>query len=157
MVTDGPPAPSRRNAERDEDGISVDRRCFAFFHPPLGDEPLIFVEVALARGMASAVQPLLADGGDVLDPREADTAIFYAINNCQAGLVGISFGNFLIKQVVVELAHELPNLKTFATLSPIPGFLTWLASLGENAGDAIPGDEAEAVARLSVSGRHREE
>lgn len=137
--------------------LAGDRRCFAFFHPALGDEPLIFVEVALARGMARAVQPLLADGGDVLDPREADTAIFYAINNCQAGLVGISFGNFLIKQVVVELAHELPNLKTFATLSPIPGFRTWLASLGENAGDTISADEAEAVARLSVPGWHRKE
>ena len=136
--------------------LAGDRRCFAFFHPALADEPLIFVEVALTRGMASAVQPLLADDGDVFDPRQADTAIFYAINNCQAGLVGISFGNFLIKQVVVELAHELPNLKTFATLSPIPGYCSWLATLGKNGDETVSADEAEAVARLSVPGWHRD-
>lgn len=137
--------------------LAGDRRCFAFFHPALADEPLIFVEVALTRGMASAVQPLLADGGDVLDPREADTAVFYAINNCQAGLVGISFGNFLIKQVVVELAYELPNLKTFATLSPIPGFRAWLASLDKSANTAVSTDETEAIERLSTPGWHRDE
>ncbi len=137
--------------------LAGDRRCFAFFHPALADEPLIFVEVALTRGMASVVQPLLADGGDVLDPREADTAVFYAINNCQAGLVGISFGNFLIKQVVVELAYELPNLKTFATLSPIPGFRAWLASLDKSANTAVSTNETEAMERLSTPGWHRDE
>ena len=112
--------------------LADDRRCFAFFHPALPDEPLIFVEVALVRGIASAVQPLIAGTEDKLDPAKADAAIFYAINNCRVGLIGISFGNFLIKQVVVELAQELPGLKTFATLSPVPGFRAWLTSLADD-------------------------
>ena len=136
--------------------LADDRRCFAFFHPALADEPLIFVEVALTRGMASAVQPLLADGGEAFDPREADTAIFYAINNCQAGLVGISFGNFLIKQVVVELAREMPNLKAFATLSPIPRLRSWLATLGHDAESTIPADEAEALTHISTPDWHQD-
>lgn len=106
--------------------LAPDRRCFAFFHPALADEPLIFVEVALVRGIASAIQPLLArDRADeaVASP---NTAIFYSISNCQKGLKGISFGNFLIKQVVEELRLEIPGLKRFATLSPIPGFRRWL-------------------------------
>ena len=112
--------------------LADDRRCFAFFHPALRDEPLIFVEVALVKGLADAVQPLLDRSHPPADPREADTAIFYSINNCQIGLRGISFGNFLIKQVVSELAHELPNIKTYATLSPIPGFGNWLAKSRES-------------------------
>ena len=106
--------------------LAADRRCFAFFHPALPGEPLIFVEVALVRGMAEAVQPLLARDGDAGRAREADTAIFYSISNCQEGLRGISFGNFLIKQVVEELKAELPQLTRFATLSPVPGFRRWL-------------------------------
>lgn len=110
--------------------LASDRRCFAFFHPALRDEPLIFVEVALVRGMAGAVQPLLARDAvqqSVAAVRETtDAAIFYSISNCQSGLRGISFGNFLIKQVVEDLKHELPNLTTFATLSPVPGFRSWL-------------------------------
>jgi malonyl-CoA decarboxylase len=106
--------------------LDSDRRCYAFFHPRMPDEPLIFVEVALVKGMADSVQRLLDEKAPVLDPREADTAVFYSINNCQRGLDGISFGNFLIKRVVTLLSGEFANLKTFATLSPIPGFRRWL-------------------------------
>ena len=106
--------------------LDSDRRCYAFFHPRMPNEPLIFVEVALVKGLADSVQRLLDQKAPVQDPREADTAIFYSISNCQAGLAGISFGNFLIKRVVDLLAAEFRNLKTFATLSPIPGFRRWL-------------------------------
>ncbi|MCF8468281.1 MAG: malonyl-CoA decarboxylase [Sneathiella sp.] len=109
--------------------LDQDRRCFAFFHPALPDEPLIFVEVALVRGLASAIQPLLSREAERGDPTKADTAIFYSISNCQDGLKGISFGNFLIKQVVAELSKELPNLRHFATLSPVPGFMRWLTGV----------------------------
>ncbi len=114
--------------------LDKDRRCFAFFHPALPDEPLIFVEVALVKGLARAIPPLLSQEGKRGDPRKADTAIFYSISNCQDGLKGISFGNFLIKQVVSELSAELPNLKHFATLSPIPGFMRWLKGVNEATG-----------------------
>src|SRR4051812_16798550 len=110
--------------------LAPDRRCFAFFHPVLPDEPLIFVEVALVEGLATAVQPLLSRDTDEdvrgAQAERADTAIFYSISNCQDGLRGVSFGNFLIKQVVEELQAELPGLKRFSTLSPIPGFRRWL-------------------------------
>ena len=111
--------------------LQDDRRCFAFFHPALPDEPLIFVEVALIKGLADAINPLLDHRVEPIDPRMTDTAIFYSINNCQYGLRGISFGSFLIKQVVTELEREFPNIKQFATLSPIPGFRDWLASVRE--------------------------
>jgi malonyl-CoA decarboxylase len=110
--------------------LTADRRCFAFFHPALPDEPLIFVEVALVKGMSTSVQPLLDPRAEPGDPAKADTAIFYSINNCQKGLRRVSFGSFLIKQVAAELRDELPNLKTFATLSPVPGFRQWLAAQG---------------------------
>jgi malonyl-CoA decarboxylase len=106
--------------------LDSDRRCYAFFHPRMPEEPLIFVEVALVQGLSGSVQKLLDEKAPVQDPRKADTAIFYSINNCQRGLDGISFGNFLIKRVVSLLREELPNLKTFSTLSPIPGFRRWL-------------------------------
>jgi len=106
--------------------LDSDRRCYAFFHPRMPEEPLIFVEVALVKGLAASVQKLLDEKAPVQDPREADTAIFYSINNCQRGLDGISFGNFLIKRVVTLLSEEFSNLKTFSTLSPIPGFRRWL-------------------------------
>jgi malonyl-CoA decarboxylase len=109
--------------------LDSDRRCYAFFHPRMPREPLIFVEVALVKGLAGSVQDLLDEKAPVLDPGQADTAIFYSISNCQAGLAGISFGNFLIKRVVEELSAEFGNLKTFATLSPIPGFRRWLDPL----------------------------
>ncbi|MBJ3777289.1 malonyl-CoA decarboxylase [Acuticoccus mangrovi] len=103
-----------------------DRRLFGFFHPRLGDEPLIFVEVALTNEIPSAIGPILAERRDPIDPRTATTAVFYSISNCQDGLRGISFGSFLIKQVADDLARELPNLKNFVTLSPVPGFAKWL-------------------------------
>lgn len=103
-----------------------DRRCFAFFHPSMADEPLIFVEVALTKGIPSSVQDLLADGREEIEAEDADTAVFYSISNCQSGLAGISFGNSLIKQVVSDLARDLPGLSTFVTLSPIPGLSRWL-------------------------------
>jgi malonyl-CoA decarboxylase len=106
--------------------LDSDRRLYAFFHPRMPDEPLIFVEVALVAGIANNVQALLDLEAPVGDPNQADTAIFYSISNCQKGLAGISFGNFLIKRVVDHLSGEFKNLKTFATLSPIPGFRSWL-------------------------------
>ena len=106
--------------------LDSDRRCFAFFHPRMPSEPLIFVEVAMVSGMAADVQALLDVKAPVIDPRSADTAIFYSISNAQRGLAGISFGGFLIKRVVDQLSAEFPKLKTFATLSPIPGFCSWL-------------------------------
>ncbi|MCZ0812391.1 MAG: malonyl-CoA decarboxylase [Pseudomonadota bacterium] len=107
-----------------------DRRCFAFFHPAMPDEPLIFVEVALTRGTPGSVQALLTSERSTLREDEADTAVFYSISNCQAGLASISFGNSLIKQVAADLSAELPGLKTFVTLSPIPGLTRWLDSEG---------------------------
>lgn len=108
--------------------LASDRRCFGFFHPKMPDEPLIFVEVALVDGLAANVQALLDESAPIQDAGRADTAIFYSISNAQRGLAGISFGNFLIKRVVDVLTVEFAGLKTFATLSPIPGFRKWLDS-----------------------------
>ncbi len=102
--------------------LEGDRRCFAFFHPALPDEPLIFVEVALMDRMADAVPPLLDAQSTSDDPSRATTAVFYSISNCQPGLRGVSLGNFLIKNVVDVLSREFPRLKVFCTLSPIPAF-----------------------------------
>src|SRR5689334_14457644 len=104
----------------------VDRRCYAFFHPAMVDEPLIFVEVALTEAIPSAIAPLLAVERQPVPIDRARTAVFYSISNTQRGLGGISFGNFLIKQVVEELRRELPRLDTFVTLSPVPGFMQWI-------------------------------
>jgi malonyl-CoA decarboxylase len=125
--------------------LEADRRCYAFFHPALPEEPVIFIEVALTRGMSSKVQPLLAQDSPVVDPASADCAIFYSITNCQEGLRGVSFGNFLIKQVVEDLGREFPRLKTFATLSPIPGFRRWLV---DEAAARIGRPEHEQLAAL---------
>jgi malonyl-CoA decarboxylase len=111
--------------------LEADRRCFAFFHPQLPEEPIIFIEVALTRGMSAQVQPLLDIRSPVAAPQKADCAMFYSITNCQEGLRGISFGNQLIKQVAEELKREFPHLRRFATLSPIPGFRAWLDKHGE--------------------------
>lgn len=108
--------------------LESDRRCFAFFHPNMPGEPLIFVEVALVNGLATSVQTLLDEDAPILDLHQADTAIFYSISNAQPGLAGISFGNFLIKRVVGLLQQEFAGLQQFATLSPIPGFSRWLAA-----------------------------
>ena len=106
--------------------LQPDRRCFAFFHPQLPAEPLIFVEVALLPDMPDAIAPLIDKKSTALPPREFKVAAFYSISNCQPGLKGVSLGNFLIKRVAEELQRELPQLKTFCTLSPIPGFARWL-------------------------------
>jgi malonyl-CoA decarboxylase len=104
-----------------------DRRCFAFFHPALVDDPLIFVEVAVERDIPGAIAPILASSRrQFVEPDKARTAVFYSISNCQRGLTGVSFGNFLIKQVVEEICRELPKLTTFVTLSPVSGFTLWL-------------------------------
>ena len=105
-----------------------DRRCFAFFHPQIVDDPLIFVEVALTAEIPASITDVLLEDRVPLDPQKATTAVFYSISNCQEGLRGISFGNFLIKQVVEELTRQGFGLKTFVTLSPVPGFAAWLAS-----------------------------
>jgi malonyl-CoA decarboxylase len=115
----------------------VDRRCYAFFHPQLNDEPLIFVEVALTETIPTAIAPLLAAERQPVPIEHARTAVFYSISNTQKGLGGISFGSFLIKQVVEELRRELPKLDTFITLSPVPGFMQWL----KQADDVPLGDE----------------
>ena len=107
--------------------LDTDRRCYAFFHPRLPNEPLIFVEIALTRGLPGSVQLLLDQGAPVQDPQTADTAVFYSISNTQKGLRGVSFGNLLLKRVIEDLRHDLPRLAVFATLSPLPGFRKWLA------------------------------
>ncbi|MBB4234650.1 malonyl-CoA decarboxylase [Rhizobium esperanzae] len=115
----------------------ADRRCFAFFHPRLADEPLVFVEVALTRSVPRAIGDVLDEGREQINADEATTAVFYSISNCQDGLRGISFGNFLIKQVVEDLRRDLPGLKNFVTLSPVPGFARWLAKARASAGDRL--------------------
>lgn len=120
-----------------------DRRCFGFFHPAMANEPLIFVEVALTKGVPSSIQDLLADDRTAIQAEDADTAVFYSISNCQAGLAGISFGNSLIKQVVSDLTHDLPKLKTFVTLSPIPSLNRWL---GEAEFDPSKFEDSKALA-----------
>ncbi len=125
--------------------LADDRRCFAFFHPALPDEPLIFVEVALTRGLVGKIRPLLDDPPSAGDDAP-DTATFYSISNCQAGLAGISFGNFLIKQVVDDIRAELPSVVNFATLSPIPGFRSWLHGVIADPPDGPVGAAARALA-----------
>jgi len=131
--------------------LEADRRCFAFFHPRMPDEPLIFVEVALVRGMAENIHTLLDETAPHGDPHAADTAIFYSISNCQRGLDGISFGDFLIKRVVDALAAELPKLKVFATLSPVPGFRAWLTQAGSRPDLLLPA-ETRALSALVSNG-----
>ncbi len=126
--------------------LDSDRRCFAYFHPRMPDEPLIFVEVALINGMASSVQDLLDETAPVVGTDKANTAIFYSISNCQRGLNGISFGGFLIKRVVDRLSEQSKGLKTFATLSPIPGFRAWLDDrLAEEQAGLLTPTERKAV------------
>lgn len=134
-----------------------DRRCFAFFHPALPDEPLIFVEVALTSGIPDAIAPLLAPGRRPLDLEKANTAVFYSISNCQKGLRGVSFGNFLIKQVVEELKRELPRIKTFVTLSPVPGFMDWLSSRRAAGGSHLSSAERQQLKLLDEAGWQADE
>ena len=124
--------------------LAEDRRCFAFFHPALPDEPLIFVQVALTRGLTARIRDLIEAPFDGAGDEKPGTAIFYSISNCQEGLAGISFGNFLIKQVVDALQTELPHVAQFATLSPVPGFRDWLGGLaGQDLPDPVLADARE--------------
>jgi malonyl-CoA decarboxylase len=136
--------------------LKADRRCYAFFHPQLPDEPLIFIEVALTRSMSAAVQPLL-DASAPLEPlQDANCAVFYSISNCQKGLRGVSFGSFLIKQVAEDLRRELPRVRRFATLSPIPGFMSWLEEMRMWLAVGQKGEERHALlARLADADWHR--
>lgn len=126
-----------------------DRRCYAFFHPALVDEPLIFVEVALTRDIAGAIAPILGREREITEPDRMRTAVFYSISNCQRGLTGVSFGSFLIKQVVEEISRELPRLNTFVTLSPVTSFSGWLARerADENSA-ALSAEDKGALAAL---------
>ena len=130
--------------------LAADRRCYGFFHPQLRDEPLIFIEVALTRGMSAQVQPLLDVGSEIAPAADADCAIFYSITNCQEGLRGTSFGNLLIKQVAEDLKREFPHLKTFATLSPIPGFRRWLGETETRVQLSMGKDGEQRLAMLTA-------
>lgn len=129
----------------------ADRRCFAFFHPSMPDEPLIFVEVALTPEIPASIQALLSYDRKILSPSAATTAVFYSISNCQQGLRGVSFGSFLIKQVAQDLAREIPGLKTFVTLSPVPGFNRWLKAI---AAGSETNKAAQALATIEAEDWH---
>lgn len=132
-----------------------DRRCFAFFHPAMPNEPLVFVEVALCKGVPTSIQEVLEKRSNSLMNNEVDTAAFYSISNCQRGLQGISFGNALIKQVVADLSKEIPFLKNFVTLSPLPGFAKWLTAQQESLPATHKTDLAqEEVALKRLSARY---
>jgi len=131
-----------------------DRRCYAFFHPALVDEPLIFVEVALMREIPAAIGPILAADRETVPPGEATTAVFYSISNCQVGLRGVTFGSFLLKQVVEELARDLPGLRNFVTLSPAPGFAGWLARAAADAEHPLADMASKATAAMAESDWH---
>jgi malonyl-CoA decarboxylase len=128
--------------------LDTDRRCYAFFHPRLPNEPLIFVEIALLKGAPGNVQLLLDETAPVHDPRAADTAVFYSISNTQQGLRGISFGNLLLKRVIEDLQRDLPRLKVFATLSPLPGFRGWLEQAISERRALLPGAEVAKFAAM---------
>ncbi len=131
----------------------ADRCCYAFFHPALGDEPLIFVEVALVREIANAIAPILADKRESLDPERAKTAVFYSISNCQRGLAGVTFGHFLIKQVVEEISRDNPRLSTFVTLSPTPNFAEWLRrERGNEQSIVLDAEDRMALENLDIDG-----
>ena len=130
-----------------------DRRCYAFFHPALVDEPLIFVEVALTRAIPGAIAPILSDKRDPVEPKRANTAVFYSITNCQRGLTGVTFGHFLIKQVVEEVSRDIPSVGAFVTLSPAPNFAEWLnRERAKSASAAIDDADRETLAALDTDG-----
>ena len=131
-----------------------DRRCFAFFHPAMPDEPLIFVEVALTKGTPNSIQSVLLENRDAMAAEKADTAAFYSISNCQAGLAGISFGNSLIKTVVQHLLRELPQIRNFVTLSPIPGLVKWLRETGNFDADATAETHRQLAAHYLLNAKH---
>ena len=139
--------------------LDSDRRCYAFFHPAMPAEPLIFVEIALTNGIATELTQLLDERAPDLDAESADTAVFYSISNCQPGLAGVNLGTALIKEVVEELRHDLPNLERFVTLSPIPGFVDWLvceledgADLSPRERELLPAEPERVLARLANEG-----
>ncbi len=123
--------------------LKGDRRCFAFLHPAMGDDPIVFVEVALTNQIPDSIAPLIAVERTALPIEQATTVVFYSISNCHPGLAGISFGNFLIKNVVSILASESDSLNTFVTLSPIPGFRKWLQDT--DLSELVDADTAEKV------------
>ena len=126
-----------------------DRRCYAFFHPALNDEPLIFVEVALTRAIPPAIEPILSNKREIVETERATTAVFYSITNCQRGLSGVSFGHFLIKQVVEDISREVSGLSTFVTLSPAPNFAEWLRRERANpASQALDDEDRDVLAAL---------
>jgi malonyl-CoA decarboxylase len=134
--------------------LDYDRRCYAFFHPAMPAEPLVFVEVALTQGLATDLTPLLDEEAPALEPESTDTAVFYSISSSQPGLAGVNLGNALLKQVVEELRRELPHLRRFVTLSPIPGFRAWLeaqlaaGTLSETERELLPATPERVLARL---------
>jgi malonyl-CoA decarboxylase len=136
--------------------LDSDRRCYAFFHPAMPDEPLVFVEIALTASIPSELPPLLDTRVREADLDTVNTAVFYSISNCQPGLAGVNLGTALIKQVVEALRHDLPQLQRFVTLSPIPGFRAWLASelrdgaatLTEHERELLPAEPDRVLARL---------
>lgn len=127
-----------------------DRQLFAFFHSAMPDDPLIFVEVALTRAKPDAIAPIISANRVRIDPMDATTAVFYSISNCQKGLRGVSFGNFLIKQVVLELQRELPALANFVTLSPVPVLRKWAEQAVENDDPVLREEDRSAI--LSPAG-----
>jgi malonyl-CoA decarboxylase len=136
--------------------LDSDRRCYAFFHPAMPNEPLVFVEVALASAVATALPPLLDTRAPEVNVLHADTAVFYSISNCQPGLAGVNLGTALIKQVVEELRRDLPQLRRFVTLSPIPGFRGWLehelgdgGALSDKERELLPAEPARVLSRLA--------
>jgi malonyl-CoA decarboxylase len=130
-----------------------DRHCYAFFHPALVDEPLIFVEVALTREIPGAIEPILSASREVTEPDKMRTATFYSISNCQRGLAGVSFGNFLIKQVVEEISRSMRRLSVFVTLSPVPNFAAWLAKeRAQENSTALTESDRTALAALDNPG-----
>jgi malonyl-CoA decarboxylase len=133
--------------------LEADRRCYAFFHPAWPTEPIIFAEVALTRGMSARITPLLDPESAVLETEQCDSAIFYSITNCQPGLRGFAFGNALIGRVMDDLRTRLPRLRTFATLSPIPGFRPWLSALASSSNRSASLDALmQKVTKLSTLG-----
>jgi len=132
-----------------------DRRCFAFFHPAMLDEPLIFVEVALTQSTPTSVQNVLIADRDVISEQAATMAVFYSISNCQKGLAGVSFGNFLIKQVAKELSRQIPGLETFRTLSPVPGFMRWVGQSVSESGETSATAELDDQMTIALRVAHR--
>ena len=129
--------------------LQPDRRCFAFFHPQLPSEPLIFVEVALLPEIPTVIAPLVDKKAETVDqPSQYKVAVFYSISNCEPGLRGVSMGNFLIKRVAEQLHAEFPGIKTFVTLSPIPGFMDWV-SAGANLGEDVPAERLKSNLRAA--------